>query len=56
MKQGTQSWCSATTQREGGGEGGRKGVQDWEGAHAYLWLIHADIWQNPSQYCKVIIL
>ena len=22
----------------------------------YLWLIHVDIWQKPSQYCKVIIL
>ena len=27
-----------------------------EGAHVYLWLIHADVWQNPSQYCKVITL
>ena len=21
-----------------------------------LWLIHVHVWQNPSQYCKVIIL
>ena len=21
-----------------------------------LWLIHADIWQKPTQYCKTIIL
>ena len=21
-----------------------------------LWLIHADIWQKPTQYCKAIIL
>ena len=25
------------------------------GTHAYLWQIHADVWQKPSQYCKVII-
>ena len=22
----------------------------------YLWPIHLDVWQKPSQYCKVIIL
>jgi hypothetical protein len=21
-----------------------------EGTHVYLWLIHIDVWQNPSQY------
>jgi len=21
-----------------------------EGTYVYLWLIHLDIWQNPSQY------
>ena len=21
----------------------------------YLWLIHADVWQKPTQYCKTII-
>ena len=31
------------------------GVQDG-GTHVHLWLIHVDIWQKPSQYCKVIIL
>ena len=20
--------------------------------HVYLWLIHVDVWQKPSQYCK----
>ena len=37
----------------------RKG-QGWEGrvegTPVYLWLIHADVWQKPSQYCKLIIL
>ena len=32
MKQGTQSWCSGTTQRDG--EGGGKGVQDG-GTHVH---------------------
>ena len=38
-----------------GGEGGGKGVQV-EGTHVHLWLIHADVWQKPSQYRKVTIL
>ena len=25
------------------------------GIYIYLWLIHADIWQKPTQYCKAII-
>ena len=27
-----------------------------EGTHVCLWPIHVDVWQKPSQYCKVIIL
>ena len=27
-----------------------------EGTYVCLWLIHADIWQRPTQYCKPIIL
>ena len=27
-----------------------------EGGDIYLWLIHVDAWQKPTQYCKVIIL
>ena len=26
------------------------------GAYVYHWLIHADVWQKPTQYCKAIIL
>ena len=54
MKQGTQSQCSGTTQRDrvrrevGAGSG-------W-GTHVHPWLIHVDVWQKPSQYYKVIIL
>ena len=27
-----------------------------EGTHVYLWPIHIDMWQKPSQFHKVIIL
>ena len=27
-----------------------------KGAHVYLWLIHVEIWQKPTQYFKAIIL
>ena len=27
-----------------------------QGIYAYLWLIHADVWQKPTQHCKAIIL
>ena len=26
-----------------------------EGPYVYLWLIHVDVWQKPTQYCKAII-
>ena len=27
-----------------------------EDTYVYLWLIHVDVWQKPTQYCKAIIL
>ena len=27
-----------------------------EGTYVYLCLDHVDVWQRPTQYCKVIIL
>ena len=27
-----------------------------EGTYIHLWLIHVNIWQKPTQYCKAIIL
>ena len=27
-----------------------------EGTYVYLWLIHVDVWQKPTQHRKVIIL
>ena len=38
-----------------GGEGGGSGVQDG-GTHLHPQLIHVDVWQKPSQYCKLIVL
>ena len=34
-----------------GGEGGERGFRI-RGTHVYLWLIHVDVWQKPSQYCN----
>ena len=27
-----------------------------EGTYVHLWLIHVDVWQKPTQYCKAVIL
>ena len=24
--------------------------------HVYLWLIHVDVWQKPTEFCEAIIL
>jgi len=36
-----------------GWEVGGRFKREW--TYLYLWLIHADIWQKPTQYCKAII-
>ena len=38
----------------GGWEVGRRFKR--EGTYVYLWLIHADVWQKPTQHCKAIIV
>ena len=42
---------------EGWGEEGCEvgGRFEREGAYSCLWLIHVDIWQKPTQYCKAIL-
>ena len=54
-------WCrdqiqySVLTQR--GGMGWEMGGRfKREGTYIYLWLIHVDVWQKWTQYCKAIIL
>ena len=32
-----------------------EGVSGW-GTHVLPWLIHVNVWQKPSQYCKVTSL
>ena len=27
-----------------------------EGTYVYLWLIHVDVWQKPTKFCKAVIL
>ena len=27
-----------------------------ERTYVYPWLIHVDVWQKPTKFCKVIIL
>ena len=38
--------------------GGREmgGRFKMEGTYVYLWLIHVDVWQKSTQFCKAIIL
>ena len=55
MKQGTQSQCSGTTQKDRMGGRWEEG-SELGGTHVYLWPIHVKVGQKPSQYCKVIIL
>ena len=52
---GSSNWGSVTTYRGGMGweVGGRF---QREGIYVYLWLIHVDVWQKPTQHCKAITL
>ena len=36
-----------------GGEGDGRVIQG-VGTHVHPWLIYADVWQKPPQYCKAI--
>ena len=40
---------------------GWDGAGDWrevqkEGIYVYLWLIHVEVWQETTEFCKAIIL
>ena len=50
-----QSQCYGTTQRTKVGRDVGKGFRV-RVTHVYLWAVHVNVWQKPSQYCKVIIL
>ena len=54
-------WLSKLKQRlcinlEGWGGRETGGRFKREGTYVYLWLIHANVWQKPTQFCKAIIL
>ena len=52
---GNSNWGSVTDWS--GGMGRETGVRfKKEGTYAYLWLIHIDVWQKETQFCKIIIL
>ena len=38
------------------GVGGRRQRFRRKGTYVYLWLIHVDVWQKPTQYYEAIIL
>ena len=52
---GNSTWGSVTTSRNRM-EWEVRGRLQREGTRVYLWLIHADVWQKPMQYCKAPIL
>ena len=55
MTQGTQT--RALQQPRGVGWGGRwEGDLRGRGHRVHLWVIHADIWQKTTKFCKAIIL
>ena len=58
MTQGTQTGALWQPREVGWGgrwEGGSRGI-GYIYIYIYLWVIHADVWQKPIQYCKAIIL
>jgi len=46
MKQGTQNWCSGTTQRDGVWREAGGGFRMVEHMYTHGWLIHVDVWQK----------
>ena len=55
MAQETQ--IGALYQPGGGGVGREMGGKfKSEGIYAYLWLIHVEVWQKTTKFCKAIIL
>ena len=54
MIQGAKNWCSVTTYSGGTGRE-EEGQFKREGTQVNLLLIHVDVRQKPSQYCKAII-
>ena len=47
---------NSVTTLGGGGRWEMGGYLQREGTYVYMWLIHADVKQKPTQYSKAIIL
>ena len=53
LKQLKQGLCVNLEGCDGEGDGGRF---KREGIYVYLWLIHVEVWQKTTKFCKAIIL
>ena len=54
ITQGAQPGAPRQPRRVGWDGGWEEGSRGRE-TYIYLWLIHADVWQKPTQHCKAII-
>ena len=52
---GSSTQCPVITQKGGMGWEVR-GRFKKERTYVYLWLIHVDVWQKPTRYCKAVVL
>ena len=55
MLLGTLTACGTPTEEPAVTNGVTAGNDATETELATLWLIHVDVWQKPTQYCKSII-
>ena len=53
MSRGAQTGALYQPRRMGV-RGGKRETQEG-GTYVYLWLIHVDVWQKPTQFCKANI-
>ena len=52
---GSSNWVLWDRLERRDGVGSEKEVKEGR-TYMCLWLIHVDVWQKPTQYCKEIIL
>ena len=54
---GTQPSALCRSRALPGGMGRETGVGFTRGqTYVYLWLIHVEVWQKPTQYCEASVL
>ena len=54
--QGSLVWCSPWGRRVRHESVTKHSTAQREGTYVQLWLIHADVWQKTTKFCKAIIL